>query len=199
MRGKWSIITFGLATMGYSVAWAQNGTIQIDTTGRQTAKWSVYEVSGGHLTSAPAVPSGPTWGDIPSITIPFTDCDGYWYAKRVFHIPISAKNLVFTITGLGVDDRAVILLNHVRITSVGTDANGEGEMQFHDPGPTKPYDFQFIAGKVSFTDSVDLKPGGNELKLVVNNTNQGIYGHIQPVTPDSPSAVGIAATITYTQ
>jgi hypothetical protein len=198
MSGRWSMIAIVLATLGNSVAWAQNRTIQIDTS-RQAAKWTVYEVSGGQVTSAAAVPSGTTWGDIPSITIPFTDCDGYWYAKRVIHIPISAKNLAFNITGLGVDDRAVILLNHVRITSVGTTADGEGEMQFHDPGPTKPYDFQFIAGKVSFTDNVDLKPGGNELMLVVNNTNQGISGRIQPVTPESPSAVGIEATITYTQ
>ena len=91
------------------------------------------------------------------------------------------------------------MLNHVIITSVGTTADGEGEMQFIDSGRNKPYNFQFIAGPVSFTDNVDLHPGLNELLLVVNNTNQGIYGNIQPVTPDSPSTVGIAATVTYTQ
>jgi hypothetical protein len=45
---------------------------------------------------------------------------------------------------------------------------------------------------------VDLRPGGNELMLIVDNANQGIYGKIQDVGPGSPSSVGIAATVIYT-
>src|SRR5580698_8192491 len=129
MWGKRSIVpALVLATMGYSVASARSGIIQIDTKSGQTPKWTVVEVSGGQLKSAPAVYNGTdSWGHIPNITIPFTDCDGLWYAKRRFLIPVGATNLVFTITGLGVDDRAVIVLNHVIITSVGTTANGAGD------------------------------------------------------------------------
>jgi hypothetical protein len=200
MRGKQSIIlAFVLATMGYSAASARSGIIKIDTSSGQSTKWTVYEVSGGQLTSAPAVYNGiGSYGDIANITIPFTDCDGLWYAVRRFIIPVGATNLVFTITGLGVDDRAVVVLNHVAITSMGTLANGEGYMQFTNSGRNKPYDFQFIAGKVSFTDTVHLQPGLNDLLLIVNNTNQGIYGGILPVGLDGPSNVGIAATVTYT-
>jgi hypothetical protein len=200
MRGKQSVIfAFVLATMGCSIANARSGIIKIDTSSGQSAKWTVVEVSGGQLKSAPAVYNGiGSYGDIANITIPFTDCDGLWYAERRFIIPISATNLVFTITGLGVDDRAVVVLNHVAITSMGTLANGQGYMQFTNSGRNKPYDFQFIAGKVSFTDNVHLQPGLNDLLLIVNNTNQGIYGGILPVGPDGPSNVGIAATVTYT-
>jgi hypothetical protein len=201
MTSKRSIIlAFVLATMGYSVAWARSGIIAIDTRRVHTGEWTVQEVSGGQLITAPAVYNGTgSYGDIPNITIPFTDCDGLWYARRRFRIPIGAANLIFTIRGLGVDDRAVVFLNHVAITSVGTTANGQGYMQFTDSGKNKPYDFQFIAGKVSFTDDVHLHPGINELLLVVNNTDQGISGAIDQVTGGNPSNVGIDATITYTQ
>jgi hypothetical protein len=174
--------------------------MKLETTKRDLSKWTVYEITDGQIVSAAPKYNGTnTWGDIDSFTIPFTNCDGYWYLKRRFHIPVGATNLVLKITGLGVDDRAVIVLNHVRVTSVGTTAAGEGEMQFHDPGKSKPYDFQFVAGQVTFTDSVDLKPGRNELKIVVNNTNEGIKGNIVPINQDSPSSFGIAATVSYTQ
>jgi hypothetical protein len=200
MRGKSSIIVaVVLATMGYSAASARSGIIKIDTSSGQTAKWTVVEVSGGQLKSAAAVYNGiGSYGDIANITIPFTDCDGLWYAKRRFLIPISATNLVFTITGLGVDDRAVVVLNHVAITSMGTTANGAGFMQFLNSGKNKPYNFQFIAGQVSFTDNVHLHTGLNELLLIVNNTDAGILGSIVPPEPGDPTNVGIAATVTYT-
>jgi hypothetical protein len=194
------ILALVLATTGYSGARAGSGIIAIDTRRVHTGEWTVAEVSGGQLISAPAVYNGiGSYGDISNITIPFTDCDGLWYAKRRFRIPLSATNLVFTITGLGVDDRAVIVLNHVPITSVGTTANGQGYMQFIDSGNNRPYDFQFIAGKVSFADTVHLHPGLNELLLIVNNTDQGINGTIDQPTSGNPTNVGIAATVTYTQ
>ena len=189
-----------LAMMACSAAAAQQRTIQLSTTKHNFLKWTVYEITNGQVVAAvPVYDHKRTWGHISGVTIPFTNCDGYWYLKRRFHIPVGATNLVFSITGLGVDDRAVILLNHAKVTSVGTLANGEGDMQFHDPGHNKPYDFQFIAGAVSFTDTVDLKPGHNELEVIVNNTGNGIYGTIQPIGPRSPSSFGIEATVSYTR
>jgi len=105
---------------------------------------------------------------------------------------------VLHIKALGVDDRAVIKLNDVKITSVGTTANGNGNMQFRDPGNNRRYNFQFKAGPVSFIDKTDLRPGYNELKVIVNNTDQGIQGTLQPVTQQDPSFFGMDATITYT-
>ena len=128
---------------------------------------------------------------------PFTTCDGYWFAKNKFHIPVGATNLVLKSTGLGVDDRAVVFRNDARIASVGTRAAGEGDMQFHDPGENVPYKFDFIAGDVSGTDRTHLKPGQNVLKVKVNNTNKGIYGSIQPIRGGSPSAFGITAQVTF--
>ena len=200
MRGKQSIIlAFVLATMGYSVASARSGIIAIDTRLVHAGEWTLQEMSGGQLISASPVYIGSnSWGHIPSITIPFTNCDGYWRAIRRFHIPVGATNLVLHISALAVDDRAVIKLNGARITSVGTDANGKGDMQFHDPGENVPYKFTFIAGTVSFTDTTHLRPGLNYIKVIVNNTNKGIQGTITPITPDSPSNFGMEATVTYT-
>jgi hypothetical protein len=193
-------IAMVLATISCSGAMARNRTVDLATTQSQLSRWTVYEIIKQKVVSAPAVYNGTnTWGDIPSIAIPFTNCDGYWYTRMHFHIPVGATNLVFKITGLGVDDRAVIVLNHKRITSVGTQSNGKGSMQFHDPGHNKTYDFQFIAGTVSFTDTVDLKPGRNEIKVIVNNTGHGINGTIEPINPGSPSSFGIAAKVSYTE
>jgi hypothetical protein len=75
----------------------------------------------------------------------------------------------------------VVRLNGVDITSVGTQSNGAGLMQFQDPGRNKPYNFQFKAGNVSFTDTVALRPGRNILKVFVNNIGRGIDGGIAPV------------------
>jgi hypothetical protein len=81
---------------------------------------------------------------------------------------------------------------------VGTNDNGRGNMQFRDPGNNRRYKFQFIAGEVSFTDTTDLKPGRNELKVIVNNTDEGIHGTIQPVNQSDPSFFALEATVTYT-
>ncbi len=188
-----------LATMAWSVAAAETRTIHLDTTLNHISRWTVYEITNGQIVSAPAAYFGANiWGKVPSLTVPFTNCDGYWYAKRAIHIPVGATNIVLKITRLGVDDRAVILVNHIGITGVGTTAKGAGQMQFHDPGQNRNYIFQFIAGRVSFTDTTHLQPGRNEIRVIVNNTNEGIHGTIQPINQYSPSGFGIAATITYT-
>jgi hypothetical protein len=177
----------------------QAATIQVTTDSDQARKWRVEEIRNGHVVSKRAVFMGSNiWGHVNSITVPFTYCDGYWRAVRRFHIPIGATNLVLHITALGVDDRAVIKLNGTRITSVGTTANGEGDMQFHDPGENVPYNFQFIAGNVSFTDKTHLKTGRNDFRVIVNNTYEGINGTITPITKNDPSGFGIKATVTYT-
>jgi hypothetical protein len=197
---KIACLGMALAAMTWSGAMAQQRTFHLRTNEPELSKWTVYEITNGEIVSAPAVFNHRhTWGHVPSITIPFTNCDGYWYTKRDFHIPVGATNLSLNIIGLGVDDRAVLILNHVKITSVGTQAKGEGDMQFRDPGQNKPYDFQFIGGTVSFTDTTDLKPGHNELEVIVNNTGSGIYGTIQPIGPQSPSSFGIDATVSYTE
>jgi hypothetical protein len=187
-----------LATAACCIAQAAARTVTLDTTQAQVSKWTVYEVTNGQVKSAPASYNGSLiYGDLPSITIPFTNCDGYWRARRLFHVPVGAKNIVFKITGLAVDDRAVVILNGNRITSVGTTRSGEGDMQFHDPGRNAKWDFPYYGGTVNVVDKVDGRPGVNDLKIIVNNTNQGIYGKIVPITPYSPSGFGMNATISY--
>ena len=186
-----------LATTCFGAATAN--TIKFNTESGQTRKWTVNEVTNGQVVSAPAVYVKGGFGDLPGyITVPFTNCDGYWRASRRFNIPAGATNLVLRITELGVDDRAVIKLNGAKITAVGTLGKGKGDMQFHDPGHNVPYYFPFLSGPVSFKDTTHLRPGVNEIKVIVNNTNNGINGTIVPVGQDGPSYFGIVAKITYT-
>ncbi len=187
-----------LAAAGLSSAFAGQVKLDLSTTPGRAHFWTVWEKSGGAKAFATAVVSSEEWGAVPAITIPFTDCDGFWVAKRHFHIPLSATNAVLRITALGADDRAVVELNGKRITSAATDSSGEGEMQFTDPGENVPYRFKFISGHVKFANTADLKPGVNEIRVYINNTFNGINGGIQPVNSSDPSEFGIAATVTYT-
>jgi hypothetical protein len=77
-------------------------------------------------------------------------------------------------------------------------SNGKDDMQFHDPGNNRPYYFKFKSGTVSFTDTTDLKSGHNDIRIIVNNTGNGINGHIEPVNEGNPSYFGIVATASYT-
>jgi hypothetical protein len=193
MRG---CVTLAVLLASFGAAHAR--TVNLDTDANRYTKWTVYEHSGGVKVSGVPVYVGKYgWGHIPGITIPFTNCDGYWVAERKFRVPIGATNAVLTITGLSVDDRVVVELNGVAITAAGTTKAGQGEMQFRDPGKSKPYTFPYKAGPVSVTDSADLRPGGNKLAIIVNNTGDGIFGKIEPVTKDSPSNAGIRATLSY--
>jgi hypothetical protein len=191
---------FGLALAAACLSSALAQTkINLSTSERGARKWTVREdVSGAEVLARAVYNNGYSYGNVASITIPFTNCDGFWVARRSFEVPVGAKNAVLKITALGVDDRAVVRLNGVDITSVGTVAKGKGNMQFRDPGPNKHYDFQFTSGAVQVTDTTHLLIGHNILRVFVNNTNDGIYGDITPVSQTSPSEFGITATVSYT-
>jgi hypothetical protein len=187
-----------LAVLLASCAGAHARTEQLDTSATGYTKWKVYEMTGGvKVVGAPVYVGTFGFGDVPGVTIPFTNCDGYWVAERRFTIPAGAKNPLLSITGVSVDDRIVVKINGVAITAAGTTSAGKGKMQLKDPGKNRTYIFPYKAGKISVQDSADLKPGENKLTIIVNNTNDGIHGTIVPVTQSSPSNAGIEATLTF--
>jgi hypothetical protein len=98
----------------------------------------------------------------------------------------------------GVDDRAVLQLNGVDVTGVGTTTSGSGEMQFSDPGSTAPYNFANVSGQHAVTSSAGFQTGLNTLAIIDNNTNSGIFGSITPITGGDPSNVGLQSYVTYT-
>jgi hypothetical protein len=182
-----------LAVFVTSHALAEN----LDTDAKRYSKWTVYEWSGGvKVVGQPVYVAKFGFGHVPGITHPFTDNDGYWVAERIFKVPIGATNPTLNITGLSVDDRIVVEVNGVQVTAAGTTQSGEGEMQLHDPGKSLPYFFPYKAGPVSVIDTADLKPGRNNVRIIVNNTGDGIFG---PIVPGGPTNAGIRATVTYTR
>jgi hypothetical protein len=187
-----------LAVLLASCAGAHARTEQLDTSATGYTKWKVYEMTGGvKVVGAPVYVGTFGFGDVPGVTIPFSDCDGYWVAERRFTIPTGAKNALLSITGVSVDDRIVVKINGVAITAAGTTSAGKGKMQLKDPGRNRIYTFPYKAGKISVQDSADLKPGKNKLTIIVNNTGDGIHGTIVPVTKSSPSNAGIEAALTF--
>ena len=195
--GRTTFLGLAIAVAGLSGAIADT-RIDLSTSGEGVRKWTVRENTSGRVSAPAVVNQAFNWGNVPAISIPFTDCDGYWVARRTFQIPAGATNAVLTITNLGADDRAVVKLNGVVIASVGTNANGKGEMQFKDPGKNKPYRFRFISGPARVTNTNNLLPGLNIINVIVNNTNKGINGNIVPVSAGSPSEFGMTARVSYT-
>jgi hypothetical protein len=180
-----------------SPACAKEKAINLSTWPKKLPLWKVYEVSGGQLVSSKPVYIGKTYyGAVPGITMPFSDNDGFWYAQTVFTLPPNATNPMLKVVRVGVDDRAVIQLNGVSVTGVGT-ASGNGYMQFSDPGSNVPFTFVYGAGPVPITWATNFQPGANTLTVIVNNTEAGISGHIKPPSPGDATNMGIQAYITY--
>jgi hypothetical protein len=169
--------------------------LHIGTTQNYFDRWTVREISGGEIVSGkPTFIPVNDWGHSPAITIPFTDNDGFWEARRTFVIPPGATNVRLHISRIGVDDRCVIKLNDVIITSAATTAKGAGFMQFSDPGENHPYSFDYVAGPVDFTGTANFRTGVNVISVIVNNTEDGKDGTI---TPFGPTNFGMVGEVTY--
>jgi len=191
----WKFGILAVLLAGMSPAQAKTVKIILNTTMHNLSHWTVHQLSDGTIVSGTPVYAGILqWGGLPGITVA-VDNDGFWYATNRFTLPAKATNVVLTIKHVGAYDRAVVKMNDVTVMSMATDGPGSGYMQLKDPGKNKLYTFTNEDGPVSVTDSVDVKPGKNTLKIIVNNTEAGKGGGI---TTFGPTNVGITAYVTYT-
>jgi hypothetical protein len=174
-------------------------SIDLDTVAANTqVRWKVSEVQNGVEVHAKPVFGATTYGHIAALTIPFTDNNGYWTARVTFTLPAGATNPMLYIATLGVDDRAVVTLNDQPITDSGTYNGGKGYMTYRNDGPNDRRTFSYGSGTQDLTITSGFVPGRNKLKVIVNNTNQGILGVPVPVTAASPSSFGMTGEVTYT-
>jgi len=192
-----------LSLLGTSQAFADGTTVTIhlDTVAsNKDVRWNVAEVRAGVTVESLPVFGVETYGDVPALSIPFTDNDGYWVARTMFKLPANAQNPTLSIETLGVDDRAVVGLNGVEITGAGTTEAGQGFMTFQDGGPNLPHNFPFKSGPENLVITTGFRTGFNKFQVITNNTNSGIFG--KPVSPGTDPKIdnsfGITATVTYT-
>jgi hypothetical protein len=141
--------------------------------------------------SNPAQPSGPGFSIQRDVHF-----NGWWSGSYVFDV----RNLDTTkpqsvdLASIIVDDRAVVLLNGIRLMANGLGgAPGNGVFRFQRAGAYETVFFQTFETGFQGSDFY-LMNGLNRLDVIVNNTNAGIFG---PVDPEGPSYFNLSATIHY--
>jgi hypothetical protein len=125
--------------------------------------------------------------------------NGAWYADYSFAIPRRAHDITFDFFDLGVDDRAVLLLNGSALGNATIfGATGAGQHTFAPGEAASPFTFtQTTEGEVSGDDNSlfivgDKDPRGKEnvLRLSVNNT-----GNTYPGSTAIPLGGGTDGTV----
>lgn len=117
--------------------------------------------------------------------------------SNTFTLPTGFSNPVLTVTALNIDDRGVLQLNGTAIASAGIFGPGTGSMTFTPGGLNQTFDFTFTPLNPVVVTSGFL-PGLNTLSILVNDTNNGIFG--APLANGvNISGVGLAATVRFDQ
>jgi hypothetical protein len=167
---------------------------KIISTTKGSDPFTVYEVENGATVHAKPV-FFADYKNYPTITIPWSDNDGYWYAQTKFNIPAGATKVTLAISSLFADDRVVIELNGKIIGSTGIGSPGAGNMVLTDGGPNSAFTFTTAnAAKIAHV-TTGFVTGENYLKLIVNNTDMGISGGLDP---NSGTEVGLTSRLIYT-
>ena len=128
--------------------------------------------------------------------------DGAWYADLDFFLPANATNVTLSFNNLTVDDRVVLELNGVIIgdAGFGGTTDSKGRMAFNLDAPLTETDFDFD-GANSGTVTTGFTLGGeNDLRLIVNNTNQGADLKAAAAgfqTSGDATLVGLNATVSF--
>lgn len=162
------LVTGAGATASPGMQWG--GSVSISTTGDSTGTF----ITGG---SAGAF-------------------NGFWLADRTFTIPAGATGVSLTVTALDADDRVLLQLNGTTIGNTGFYAPGTGQMRLTSGGTDDPYTFTNVT---SGTISTGLVIGGsNTLRMIVNNTGNGIFGACTTVSSGNGTGAHVVATLTYT-
>ena len=93
-----------------------------------------------------------------------------------FTLPTGFTNASLTVGSLNVDDRGVLQLNGTSISNGGIFGPGTGSMTMLPGGPNDPFIFAFGNGIQNLLITAGFLEGLNTLSLIVNDTNNGIFG-----------------------
>jgi hypothetical protein len=178
--------------------------IDVSTTKHNIAQWQASEVLNGQTYTLPAKYTKRTmYGTVHALEFPFYEerdigrNDGFWYADLFFTLPNGATDPKLHLSSLIVDDRAVVELNGTIVSDGGIYGPGKGYMTFTDGGPNKSYTFKHGDGPQTIHTGKGFIAGTNDLRLIVNNTGQGIQGKPIVKIKGNPTYIGIVGHITY--
>lgn len=117
-------------------------------------------------------------------------------ATETFNLPAGFTGGSLTIQAISVDDRGVLRLNGTNISNAGIFGPGAGSMTFTPNGPNNPFTFTFGNGPQNLVLTAGLLEGLNTLDLIVNDTNNGIFG--APLEGVNISGFDVDAFVTFT-
>jgi hypothetical protein len=161
---KYQAGLFSIALLGSVIAAGSafaSTDVSINTAAYTYASW---DAAGNPVANniGPAGGDGVTNNDI-----------SYWTATTTFNLASASD--VLNITDLASDDRVVVQLNGVDIAAAGIFGPGAGTFIYTPGGSQVPYTF-LANGAQSISVSGPFNAGSNTITLIVNNTNNGIFG-----------------------
>lgn len=117
---------------------------------------------------------------------------GFWTATYSFNL--SSTNDTLSISDLASDDRVVVELNGTPVAAAGIYAPGNGTQTFifTPTGSQVPYSGFLVNGAQSISVTSPFIDGSNTIELIVNNTNNGVYGGLT----GGPTSVFFTGTVT---
>jgi hypothetical protein len=177
MTNHAAVALAGLAVLAAPHFASATTNVSINTASYSYASW---DTSGDSIANNIAVASsdGVSNNDV-----------GFWTATYSFNL--TSANDLLTITDLAADDRVVVELNGHVVDAAGIYGPGEGTMIFTPTGAQVSQDFNANSQAAAVTDSSYFLAGANTLELIVNNTNNGIYGGLT----GGPSSLYFSATV----
>lgn len=112
-----------------------------------------------------------------------------------FTLPAGFSNASLTIETLAIDDRGLLLLNGATISDAGIFGPGDGFITLTPGGSNDPYTFSFGNGVQDRVVTTDFIEGLNTLSILVNDTNQGIFG--APLASVNISGASFTGFVTF--
>jgi PEP-CTERM motif-containing protein len=123
---------------------------------------------------------------------------GVYTVPSPFTLPVGFTNAVLHIDFLAIDDRGVVLLNNTEVAATGIFAprTGAEDARMTLPGGSNlPHDFPLAPGDQDIDITAGFVAGLNTLDIIVNDTNNGVFGDPLPVV--NLSSVTFRGTVTF--
>ena len=114
--------------------------------------------------------------DVSFNTVAASGSPSVYTVGSTFTLPAGFTNASLTISSLAADDRGVLELNGTIISNAGIFGPGVGAMTFTPGGPNDPFTFTHGNGAQNVVVTSGFLTGLNTLSLIVNDTNNGIFG-----------------------
>jgi hypothetical protein len=157
-------------------------------------RFAVFTIGLAAAVSATAAPAATI--DLSTSFTAVAGSPSFYIIENDFVLPVGFSNAVLTITELNLDDRGVVLLNGNIVDNAGIFGPGNGNLVLTLGGANNPFTYTRGNGARNVTVNSGFNVGANTFRLVLNDTNNGIFGDLLP-NGVNISGGNIVANITF--